>query len=269
MAETIGIISIKGGVGKTTTAVNLACVMANEFKKKVLLIDGNFSAPNVGLHLGIVDPEATIHDVINNKLLASEVIHNHQYNFDVILGSITTLHKNSQIKLKEKLKGLQKRYDIIILDSSPTLNHEMLAVMQASDKLLAVTTPDPLTVKMTAHATRVAKEKNIPIMGIVLNKWKNRKYEVSIENIEKKSKAPVLATITDHLKVLESLAKIIPVTINYPHSKTSREFKALAAAILDEKYKEPSLWAKAKNYITEDYTNLKSHDFKKSMAYYK
>jgi len=51
MGKTIGIISIKGGVGKTTTVSALGAALANEFDKKVLLIDANFSAPNLALHL--------------------------------------------------------------------------------------------------------------------------------------------------------------------------------------------------------------------------
>ena len=54
---TIGVISIKGGVGKTTAVSNLGTVMANTFGKKVLLVDANFSAPNLGLHLGVVNPK--------------------------------------------------------------------------------------------------------------------------------------------------------------------------------------------------------------------
>jgi len=269
MSETIGIISIKGGVGKTTAAVNLAYTMANDFHKNVLLVDGNFSAPNVGLHLGIVEPEISMHDVMNDKVIAAEALHEHAYNFDLLLGSLTKNQIKDPMKLKDKLKGISKRYDIVIIDSSPTLNKELLGVMHASDKLLVITTPDPLTVKMTTHAAEVAHEKNVPIMGIILNKVRNKKYEISAEKIEKKSKVPVLATISDHLKVLESLHTIRPVVMEYPHSKTAIEFKKLAAAILNKEYKEPSKLSKFKNYLKEDYTNLKHHDFKKNVFYYR
>jgi flagellar biosynthesis protein FlhG len=269
MSEVIGIISIKGGVGKTTTAINLAYTLANDFNKNVLLIDGNFSAPNIGLHLGIVEPETSIHDVMNDKIIAAEALYEHTYNIDLLLGSLTKTIVKDPMKLKDKLKGVIKKYDFIIIDSSPTLNKELLAVMHASDKLLVVTTPDPLTVKMTAHATGIAKEKNIPIMGIILNKVRNKKYEVSIEKIEKKAKTPVLATINDHLKVLESLSTVKPVVMEYPHSKTAIEFKKLVALILNQEYKNPSLINRLKNYIKEDYTNLRTHDFKKSLFYYR
>ena len=49
-------ISLKGGVGKTTAVVSLGSAIA-DFGKKVLLVDGNFSAPNLGLHLNLFDTE--------------------------------------------------------------------------------------------------------------------------------------------------------------------------------------------------------------------
>ena len=60
--KVIGIISLKGGVGKTSSVANLGAALT-EFGKKVLVVDANFSAPNLGLHLGLTNPEIKLHDV--------------------------------------------------------------------------------------------------------------------------------------------------------------------------------------------------------------
>ena len=64
MGKVIGIVSLKGGVGKTSVVTALGAAIS-EFNKKVLLVDANFSAPNLGLHLNIINPEVTIHDVLD------------------------------------------------------------------------------------------------------------------------------------------------------------------------------------------------------------
>ena len=71
----IGIISLKGGVGKTSSVANLGAVLASEFNKKVLVVDANFSAPNLGLHLGLVEPKVTIHDVLLNSKVSCKIYH--------------------------------------------------------------------------------------------------------------------------------------------------------------------------------------------------
>ncbi len=74
MARTIGIIAIKGGVGKTTISASIAADLANNYGRKVLLVDANYSAPNLGLHMDILEPKKTIHDVLSGKAMAEETL---------------------------------------------------------------------------------------------------------------------------------------------------------------------------------------------------
>ena len=73
MAKTIGVLSLKGGVGKTSAVVALGDALSN-FGKKVLLVDANFSAPNLGIHFNTIDPETTLHDVLSKKVNISQAI---------------------------------------------------------------------------------------------------------------------------------------------------------------------------------------------------
>ncbi|MEK6933507.1 MAG: AAA family ATPase [Nanoarchaeota archaeon] len=76
MGKVIGIVAIKGGVGKTTIAASLATDLANNCNKKILLIDANYSAPNLGLHMDILLPEKTIHDVLEGKIKLKNAVKN-------------------------------------------------------------------------------------------------------------------------------------------------------------------------------------------------
>ena len=236
MGEVIGILSLKGGVGKTSVAVALGASIAN-FNRKVLLIDGNFSAPNLGLHLKIFNPEVTIHDVLSRKKNVNSSICHLGY-FDVIPASISERNPVNLLKLKDRIKMLKRDYDYIIIDSSPSLNDETLAVMLASDKLIVVTTPDYPTLRVTMKAISMAKLRGVPIIGIIINKVYNKKFELSIKDIEKISGVPVMAVIPHDVNVLEALSKFTPSTNFKPKSKASIEYKKLAAALIGEKYKK-------------------------------
>ena len=266
--DVIGIISIKGGVGKTTVVVNLATVLAREFKKKILVIDSNISTPNLGLHLGLLEPEVALHDVLEDRVLTKDAIYQHEYGFDILPSSIRGSLANA-LKLKEKIKGIKKRYDIILLDTSPTINKELLAAMHASDKLFVITTPDRITLDMTIRATKIAREKGTPILGIILNRVKNKKYELTIDRIESRTKVPVIAVIKENNKIYQSIHRTKPVVITNPHSNIAIEFKKLAAAILEERYIQPNILKRILNYVIEDIDSFRTHNFKKKLKYYK
>ncbi|MAG79183.1 hypothetical protein CMI40_02300 [Candidatus Pacearchaeota archaeon] len=235
MGKTIGVLSLKGGVGKTTTVVSLGSAIA-DFGKKVLLIDSNFSAPNLGIHLNIIDPEVTLHHVLSRNAKVSDAIHE-RGNLDIIPASIFEKVNINPLELRNKISGLKKKYDVILIDSSPALNDETLAAIYASDEILVVTTADHPTLSTTMKAVKLAKQRKTPINGLILNKVHNKNFELSIEDIEKASEVPVLAVIPHDVNILKALSEFTPSTAHKPRSKGTTEYKKLAATLIGEKYK--------------------------------
>lgn len=236
MGKSIGVISLKGGVGKTSVVATLGTALAN-LDKKVLLVDGNFSAPNLGLHFKMVQPDKTLHHILDREVRAKDAIYNLD-NLDVIPASIFTDKKINPLKLKDRLKRLKKNYDYIIYDSSPRLDEETLGVMMASDIIFVVTTPDHPTLSTTLKAVKVARENGTPIAGLIINKVYNKKFEISIEDIEGTIDVPVMAVIPHDIAVLKALSEF-DNSLNYkPHSKVSKEFMKLALALVGEKEKK-------------------------------
>ena len=235
MGKTIGVISLKGGVGKTSVVASLGDAIA-DFGKKVLLIDGNLSSPSLGLHLNLINPEKTLHHVLDRSVNTKDAIYEFG-NFHLMPASIFDRVDVNPLALRDRIKGLKRLYDFIIIDSSPALDAETLAVMSASDEILAVTTPDRPTLSATIKAVNFAKRKGTPIAGIVLNKVHNKSFEIPFEDIEETLDVPILAVVPYDVKVLESLAHMTPYTSHKPNSKGSVEYKKLAASLIGEKFK--------------------------------
>ncbi|MCF7910162.1 AAA family ATPase [Candidatus Pacearchaeota archaeon] len=235
MGKVIGVISLKGGVGKTSSVVALGDAIAG-FGKKVLLVDGNFSAPNLGLHLNVISTENTLHDILRNESSTSDSIIS-LGKFDLLPADLFNKKKFSPLVLKNKIKYLKRKYDVILVDSSPSLDDETLAVMLASDELIVVTTPDLPTLGTTMKAVKLAKQRGTPIIGLILNKVYDKKFEIPIHKVEENLELPVMAVVPHDSKFVSALSSFEPYTTHRKNSEGSQEFFKLAATLLGEEYK--------------------------------
>lgn len=226
MGVSLGIVSIKGGVGKTTIASSIAADLANHCKKKVLLIDANYSAPNVGLHMDIIEPEHTIHEVLAGKTRISSAIHK-KYGVDVIPGSYIYDRPVNVLKLKDRIRRIKDSYDFVLIDSSPNLNEEALSAIFASDYLFLVSTPDYPTLSCSLRLARFVRQHGAYIAGVILNKTKDTRYELSIREIEETTGIPVVAKIPDEKIHKKALFFRVPLVLYKKNSKFSKEIKGL------------------------------------------
>ncbi len=234
MGKAIGILSLKGGVGKTSVVVALGDAVA-DFGKKVLLIDGNLSAPNLGLHLNIIDPEITLHEVLAREKNVRDSIYNIG-KFDVIPASVFTNKEVNPFNLRDKVKYLKRKYDVILIDSPPSLGEEALATIFASDEMFVVATPDYPTMSATMKAVKKAKQRGAKINGLIVNKAYKKNFELSLSDIEQFLEIPIMAIIPHDVNVLKATSYFVPPTSFKPKSAGSTEFRKLAGMLVGEKY---------------------------------
>ncbi|MFH1506159.1 MAG: cell division ATPase MinD [archaeon] len=250
MSRCIAVVSGKGGVGKTTTAINISTSM-NKHGKRAVLVDSNVSAPNVGLHLGINNPKKTLNQAIRNDINIKDAIHKHSSGLKLIPASLSIdeLKVIDIENFRNFIPEINKYADIVVLDAAAGLNSEALAVLESCDEVLVVTTPDLTSVTDALRTMKVAEFLEKPIIGVVLNMLRNDKFEMKQKAIEEILGYPVITKIPYHKHVKEAFRKKQPVVHSHPKSKVSKEYERLVSFILGEKYFETAKQNTMMNYV--------------------
>lgn len=251
MGVIISVVNQKGGVAKTTTAINLSAAIGQK-GKKVLLVDldpqGNATS---GIGINKRELKFTTYDVIMGEVRPEEAIISTAYKNVWIIpatqalaeGEIRLTAFNSKtLQLKKALLQIKDKYDIIIVDCLPSLGVLALNGLTACDRIIIPMQCEPYSLEGVAELLSTVKRvksstnKNLQIMGIVFTML-DRRLTVNKDVMNKiKESFPAdsifKTEIPRNVKISEAPSHGEPITYYDPSSKGAEAYKKLAAEVI-------------------------------------
>jgi septum site-determining protein MinD len=229
MTRFIALVSGKGGVGKTTAAINIAQALLH-LKQKVLLLDANLSTPNIGLHLGVINPQATVNHFLRRQKTISEITHTHASGLSFVPASPSykEFQKSSPEKLVEIFEHLDNMADFVIVDAPGGHGEEVNHILKNCDEALIVVNPTLSSAMEALKVIEAAKQHNSIIAGVVLNMSNGGRHELKPSEVTELLGYPLIANIRTHRKFRKALHRQTPLTYEFPYSRLSRQFKNIA-----------------------------------------
>ena len=246
----IAVSSGKGGVGKSTVAVNLACAISQK-GFKVGLLDADIYGPNTPTMLGVSDitPEV-IGSGSDQKIIPIQT-------FGISMVSMGLLIEEDQpvIWRGPMLNGIIRQFlyqtcweerDFLIVDLPPGTGDAQLSLAQSvpMSGVLIVTTPQKVSLQDSRRGLAMFKKMNVPVLGVVENMsifippdQPHKKYKLfgsgGGQLLADENQVPLLAKIPMEISVVDGGNEGKPVVENLPKSITAKAFNNLAQSVLE------------------------------------
>lgn len=252
MGRIIAIANQKGGVGKTTTAINLSSSLAS-LGKKVLAIDmdpqGNMSS---GLGVDKNEVEKTVYDLIIGNIGIEECIYEEVIeNLDVLPSNIDLSAAeieligvdNKEYILRDEVNKVKEKYDFIIIDCPPALSMLTINAMTTSDSVLVPIQCEYYALEglsQLIHTIELVQERLNPeleIEGVVFTMYDartNLSLQV-VENVKDNLNQNIYKTIIPrNVRLAEAPSYGMPINLYDPKSKGTESYLLLAEEVINK-----------------------------------
>lgn len=249
MGKIISVANQKGGVGKTTTTVNLSTILAKK-GKKVLLIDTDPQG-NATSGLGVSkDVELSVYDILIGDTEFDETLQETAIkNLKVCTSNISLAGAEVQLvsmmsreqRLKTKLDKIKDQYDYILIDCPPSLGLVTLNAFTASDSVLIPVQCEYFALEglgqllNTVNLVKKHLNKNLEIEGALLTMYDARTNLSNqvVKEVKKYFEDKVYKTVIPrNVRLSEAPSYGMPITVYDPRSKGAKAYEKFAKELL-------------------------------------
>ncbi len=251
MGRVIAITNQKGGVGKTTTSINLSSCLA-EFGKKVLLIDidpqGN-STSGVGVEKNKL--EKTVYDLLIESCEVQEcLVHTEIENLDILPSNVNLSGAEidligideREFILKRNIDKIRDEYDFILIDCPPSLNMLTVNAMTTADTVLVPIQCEYYALEglsQLIHTIELVKSRlnpDLEMEGVVFTMYDartNLSLQV-VENVKDNLRQNIYKTIIPrNIKLAEAPSYGLPINLYDSKSAGAESYRLLAEEVID------------------------------------
>lgn len=244
-SRVIVLVSAKGGVGKTTTTVNVGVTMANA-GKKVVIVDMDLAFGDVNLRLGLSDSPRNIYSLMLEGERYQEVFASYLNKHEsgvYVLSAPLSVEEGEYVTasyVQGLIRTLKKDFDYVLVDTSPVMNDDFLTVWEAADQVLMISVADLASVKNNRRMLNI-----LQTLGYALDKVKHvsvKKGTLSERHATDVLESEFYAAIAfDGLAVGAAADLGIPVVTHNRYSKAARDFQRLGEKLLAEENRSTKL----------------------------
>ena len=240
----VAVFAPKGGVGRTTIAVNVAIAAASEPGSRVALVDGSFQFGDVGVLLNLNPKSKSIADLVPELEAGGEpesldtFLMTHSSGLKVLLAppSPELAESVTPVAAKRALEVLRGRYDIVVVDCASSFSDATLAILDTADTILTILTLEITSIKNLRLFLEVADQLGYPAdkIQLVLNRADSA-LGIRVADVEHSIGRKVDHTVvSDGRSVVYALNRGVPFFLSNREAQVSQDVLRLARSLTGE-----------------------------------